>query len=133
VVETPYHIPRKLWRVHFAGILNVFKHSLLVGFWTLSIVRNSKYKKTQRFSNWIFPSSGEGGGVGGEGTPTLLGLLERANLNTLALQNPSNSECYTLSPESFRLFSTIYGSCLFKLRLQCACAYFQISGWLMSY
>jgi hypothetical protein len=25
----------------------------LLGFWTLSIVRNSKYKKAQRFGNWI--------------------------------------------------------------------------------
>jgi hypothetical protein len=28
-------------------------HSELLGFWTLSIVRNSKYLKTQRFGNWI--------------------------------------------------------------------------------
>jgi hypothetical protein len=48
-----------------------------LGFWTLSIVRNSKYKTTQRFGNWMFPPSGEGGGE----TPTLLGYLKTANLN----------------------------------------------------
>jgi hypothetical protein len=51
-------------------------HSESLGFRTVSIVRNSKYKKTQRFGNWLFPSSGEVGK-----TPTLLGPLERANLN----------------------------------------------------
>jgi hypothetical protein len=33
-----------------------FKHPLsntLLGFWTLSIVQNSKYEKTKRFRNWI--------------------------------------------------------------------------------
>jgi hypothetical protein len=29
----------------------VYKHSELLCFWALSIVRNSKYKKTQRFRN----------------------------------------------------------------------------------
>jgi hypothetical protein len=29
------------------------RHSLLLGFWTLPIVRNSINKKTQRFENWI--------------------------------------------------------------------------------
>jgi hypothetical protein len=31
----------------------VFMYSELLGFWALSIVRNSKYYKTQRFGNWI--------------------------------------------------------------------------------
>jgi hypothetical protein len=34
---------------HFKYIIS----SLLLGFWTLSIVRNSINKKTQRFRNWI--------------------------------------------------------------------------------
>jgi hypothetical protein len=32
---------------------NNTKHSEVMGFWTLSIVRNSKYKRTQRFGKWI--------------------------------------------------------------------------------
>jgi hypothetical protein len=45
-------------------------------FWTSSIVRYSRNYKTQHFGNWIsfYPQ------VGWE-TPTLLGFLERANLN----------------------------------------------------
>jgi hypothetical protein len=48
----------------------------ILGYWTLTIVRNSKYKEAQRFRNWIYfrPQ------VRGE-TPTLLGPLEKANLN----------------------------------------------------
>jgi hypothetical protein len=48
----------------------------LLGFWTLPIVRYSRNYKTQRFGNWMFPSSREGEGK----TPTQLGPLERANL-----------------------------------------------------
>jgi hypothetical protein len=44
---------------------------------TLSKVRSSKYKETQRFGNCMFPSSREK-----METPTLLGSLERTNLNT---------------------------------------------------
>jgi hypothetical protein len=49
--------------------------SELLGFWTLFIVQNSKYKKTQRLGNWICfcPQ------VSGEDTYS--GPLERANLN----------------------------------------------------
>jgi hypothetical protein len=47
-----------------------------LGFWTVSFDRNSKYRRKQRFGNWLFPFSGEVGK-----TPTLLGPLERANLN----------------------------------------------------
>jgi hypothetical protein len=46
------------------------------GLWYFPIVRNSKYQKTQRFGNWIFPSSGER-----KETPTLLIPLEGTNLN----------------------------------------------------
>jgi hypothetical protein len=51
--------------------------SELLGFWTLSIIQNSKYWKTQPF--WkldLFLSSGEG-----RETSTLLGPSERPNLN----------------------------------------------------
>jgi hypothetical protein len=48
----------------------------LLRFWALSIVRHSKNQKTQRFRNCNFFHPH----VKGE-TPTLLGPLERANLN----------------------------------------------------
>jgi hypothetical protein len=62
------------------------KWSELLDFWTLSIVRYSRNQKAQRFGNWIcfHPQ------VGGE-TPTLLGPLERANLNHCTQQ----SRCLT--------------------------------------
>jgi hypothetical protein len=48
----------------------------VLGFWTLPIVQYSKNQTTQRFGNWIcFHSQVR------EETPTLLGLLEIANLN----------------------------------------------------
>jgi hypothetical protein len=55
-------------------ILTMIWHSELLAFWTLSIVWNSEYKKTQHFWNWIcfLPQ---------EETPTLLDPLERTNLN----------------------------------------------------
>jgi hypothetical protein len=34
-------------------VQDTFKYSLLLGFWTLSIVQISTNKKTQRFGNWI--------------------------------------------------------------------------------
>jgi hypothetical protein len=47
-------------------------------FWTLSIVPNSKYKKTQRFENWFYFQVQ----VRGRGkAATLLGPLERPNLS----------------------------------------------------
>jgi hypothetical protein len=50
------------------------QHSELLGSWTLSIVRNSIYQKTQRVGNCIcFRCQVKGK------TPTQLGLLERAN------------------------------------------------------
>jgi hypothetical protein len=69
----------------------------LLRFWTLSIVWNFKYYKTQRFGNLVCfrPSSGEG-----RETPTLLGPLERANLTHWN----SNSVCYTPSSEYFRFY-----------------------------
>jgi hypothetical protein len=36
-----------------ANLTYVNTYSELLSFWTLSIVRNSKDKKTQRFGNWI--------------------------------------------------------------------------------
>jgi hypothetical protein len=41
------------------------KHSLLLSFWTLSIVWISTNQKTQRFRNWICfrPQAGGGGGT----------------------------------------------------------------------
>jgi hypothetical protein len=99
------------------------KHSELLGFWTLSIVRYCKeHLRTQRFGNRIcFRPQ-----VRGWETPTLLGPLERANLNhsphlrketdpvseTLCsleyrtvdkVQKPSNPECHTPSSEPFRI------------------------------
>jgi hypothetical protein len=52
--------------------------SELLGFLTLSTVRNSKYKKSQRFGNLILTLSPEGERVK---KPTLLGPSEGANLN----------------------------------------------------
>jgi hypothetical protein len=55
-------------------IFNTSEHEESLGFWTLSIVRNSKYKKTERFGNWIrFRPQ-----MKGMGTSTLLGPAERA-------------------------------------------------------
>jgi hypothetical protein len=118
------------YTVQYARNLN----SESLGFWTLSIVRNSKYKKTHRFIDWIcFRPQ-----VMGE-TPTLLGPLERANLyHRIRVSSPpppqspengnrssfrkrcvflhlefrtmenvykcSNSECYTPSSQSFRFY-----------------------------
>jgi hypothetical protein len=49
-----------------------------MGFWTLSIVRKSKILDNTTFRKLdLLPSSGEGGGE----TPTVLGPLDRANLN----------------------------------------------------
>jgi hypothetical protein len=48
----------------------------ITGFWTSPIVRYSKKLESAKFRKLVlFPSSGEGE------TPTLLGPLERANLN----------------------------------------------------
>jgi hypothetical protein len=58
------------------------KHSGLLFFFTLSIVRYSKKLENTAFHKMdLFPSSGEGK------TPTLLGLLERANLKISSFQN----------------------------------------------
>jgi hypothetical protein len=57
-------------------------HSLLLGFWTLSIVRNSINKKTQRFGNWICPRPQ----VRGAGAPTLLGTLENLTVTLNILE-----------------------------------------------
>jgi hypothetical protein len=57
--------------------------------------KKHKFRKLDRF-----PSLGEG-----RKTPTRLGPLERANLSLWTMdkvRNPSNSECYTPSSESFR-------------------------------
>jgi hypothetical protein len=52
-----------------------------LGFWTLSIVWNSKQLENTKFRKLeLFPSSGEG-----RDTPTLLGHLERANMKSLFL------------------------------------------------
>jgi hypothetical protein len=49
----------------------------LLDFWTLPIARNSKYlENTTLWKLGLFLSSGEG-----KETPTLIGPLERANLN----------------------------------------------------
>jgi hypothetical protein len=56
----------------------------LVGFWTLSIVRNSKYSKTVSETGSVSVLKWEEGGK----TPTLLDPLERASLNHW---NSSNS------------------------------------------
>jgi hypothetical protein len=43
-------------RMHSPNIKILHNYNLkseLLGFWTLSIVRNSKYYKTQHFGNWI--------------------------------------------------------------------------------
>jgi hypothetical protein len=51
------------------------------GVWALPIVQNSKYLENTSFRKLdLCPSSGDG-----RETPTLLGLLERANLNTVIL------------------------------------------------
>jgi hypothetical protein len=50
---------------------NGVQHSKPLGLWTSPIIQNYKC-----FGNWICLSSGEG-----RKTPTLLGPLERANLN----------------------------------------------------
>jgi hypothetical protein len=54
--------------------------SELLGSLIFSIVQNSKYYKTRRFGNWMFPSSDEGREI-----PTPLGPLEKANLNRWTL------------------------------------------------
>jgi hypothetical protein len=54
--------------------------SELLGVWPVSIIRNSKYQKTQSFGNWVCFRSKVKMGWGGE-TSVLLSLLERANLN----------------------------------------------------
>jgi hypothetical protein len=36
--------------------------SQLLGFWTLYVIRNYKYKKTQRFGKWIWFRPHVGGG-----------------------------------------------------------------------
>jgi hypothetical protein len=61
-------------------------YSKLVHFWTSSIVRNSKYEKTQHFGNCICFRPQVRGGF-----PTLLAALEIANPNHwthLFLRNP---------------------------------------------
>jgi hypothetical protein len=51
---------------------DTYRHPESLDFWTLPIVRNCKYKKTQHFGNWIcFRPQTRGD------TPTLLGPLER--------------------------------------------------------
>jgi hypothetical protein len=67
---------------------NIGSNSELMGFWTLPIVRNSKYKKTQRFGNWIcfrpqaqFPKR------------CVSLYLEFRTMDKV--QNLSNSECHT--------------------------------------
>jgi hypothetical protein len=66
------------------------QHSELLGFWTLTIVQNSKYYQKQCFGDWMFPSSGEAGE-----TPIQLGPLERANLNHLGPLERANSNHWT--------------------------------------
>jgi hypothetical protein len=101
--------------------------SQLLGFWTLSIIWNYRYRKTQRFENWIcFRPQVRRWGE----TPTLLGPLKRANLNHWVtetdpvsetscflvfrfgtmdkVRKPSNSERYTPLSESFRLYLQMY-------------------------
>jgi hypothetical protein len=80
-------------------ITNTVVNSELLLFWTLFIVRNSKYKKTTFRKLDVFPSSGEG-----KETPTVLGPpLERSNLNhwtRLALaKGPSKAGVSLPSPE----------------------------------
>jgi hypothetical protein len=51
--------------------------------WTLFIIRYSGNWKTQRFGNWMFPSSGEGGK-----TATQVGPLERAKKEPTSITGP---------------------------------------------
>jgi hypothetical protein len=44
---------RELLRIIYNTSWTEKIHSESLGFWTLSIVRNSKYQKTKRFGNWI--------------------------------------------------------------------------------
>jgi hypothetical protein len=61
-----------------------------LGFWTLSAVLNSREIENTVFRKLgLFPTSGEG-----SETPTLSGPLERANLNPVIRQNPSDSTEY---------------------------------------
>jgi hypothetical protein len=74
-------------------------------FLTVSIVWNSRSQKTLHFGNWIcfYPQ------VWGK-IPTLLGPLERANLNHWMMdtvQKPSNSECHTPSSKPFRIYMSV--------------------------
>jgi hypothetical protein len=82
--------------IYTINVRSCFSESL--GFWTLSIVRNSKYKKTQRFGNRIcfrqvkqiqFPKR------------CVFLYLELQTMDKV--QKPNNSERYTPSLESFRL------------------------------
>jgi hypothetical protein len=68
--------PQLLHAVALTSCYSGFASSQSPGFSILSIALNSRYCKTQRFRNWMFPSSGEGRQI-----PTLLGPSERANFN----------------------------------------------------
>jgi hypothetical protein len=62
----------------------------------------------------LFPSSGEG-----RETPTLLGPLERANLSHWMMEEfqiSSDSQCYTLSSEPFRVYLHVHSLNIIPLR-----------------
>jgi hypothetical protein len=67
-LEVPRQRKGHVWRCYL-GIasddwgttrMTLWVHSESLGLWSFSIVRNSKYLKTRRFGNWMFPSSGDG-------------------------------------------------------------------------
>jgi hypothetical protein len=93
--------------------------SELLGFWTLSIARNSKYEKRQRFGNWICFRV-----LVRRGRASLLGSWERANLShwTFSLKYPTHAGvrgsvvswdtmCYNLEG---RVFDSLWGHWIFQ-------------------
>jgi hypothetical protein len=79
-------------------IINKLNFSELLGSWTLSIVWNSKCKKTQRFRNWIFRCLGQW---------LRLALSKGANRVGVSLPSPEDG-----NRSSFRnvVFPSIYNS-----------------------
>jgi hypothetical protein len=84
-------------------IVNCFFHSELLGFWTLSIVRNSKYQKSQRFGNWIWFRPQMKGGT------CLLCWVPKRDLTSITGSSPesSNSGYYKPSSEPFSFYSLL--------------------------
>jgi hypothetical protein len=131
----------------FANLMHryLFRASGLLRVWALFIVRHTKgHERTQRFGNWIcFHPQMKGGE-----TPTLLGPLERPNLNHWMTQKttafrkvdllPSsdgggetptllgpleranlNTECYTQPSEHFRIYSLEMFTTYHRTGLKC--------------